>query len=179
VFETTFEKIQQSTSAAQKEKYEAELKKEIKKLQRYREQIKSWISNSEIKDKRSLMDNRKLIENLMERFKALEREVKTKAFSKDGLNREPKIDPAEKEKSEIAQWIGACVDKLQVQIEAMEAEMEILQGAMRKNKKHDQEKFKNLENKITRHKHHQTKLELILRMMENGNLEPDQVFSSG
>lgn len=30
------------TNPAQKEKYEADLKKEIKKLQRYRDQIKTW-----------------------------------------------------------------------------------------------------------------------------------------
>jgi len=36
----------------QKEKFEADLKKEIKKLQRYRDQIKTWIQSSEIKDKK-------------------------------------------------------------------------------------------------------------------------------
>ena len=33
---------------AQKEKYEADLKKEIKKLQRYREDIKKWYSPSSV-----------------------------------------------------------------------------------------------------------------------------------
>jgi CCR4-NOT transcription complex subunit 3 len=61
-FETIFEKIQSSSNVAQKEKYELELKKEIKKLQRYRDQIKSWLSLNEIKDKRALTENRKLIE---------------------------------------------------------------------------------------------------------------------
>ena len=39
-------------NANQKEKFEADLKKEIKKLQRYRDQIKTWIQSSEIKDKK-------------------------------------------------------------------------------------------------------------------------------
>lgn len=39
-------------NANQKEKFEADLKKEIKKLQRYRDQIKMWIQSSEIKDKK-------------------------------------------------------------------------------------------------------------------------------
>ena len=34
----------------QKEKFEPDLKKEIKKLQRYRDQIKTWIQPAEIKD---------------------------------------------------------------------------------------------------------------------------------
>jgi hypothetical protein len=36
----------------QKEKFEADLKKEIKKLQRYRDQIKTWAQSSEVKDKK-------------------------------------------------------------------------------------------------------------------------------
>ncbi len=180
IFEATYEKIQNSQTNAQKEKHETELKKEIKKLQRYRDQIKTWLSSSEIKDKKALTDNRKLIEGLMERFKALEREVKTKAFSKEGLNRETKIDPAEKEKAEIAAWIATCVDKLNVQIEAMEAETEVLEAANKKTRKPDlnkEERCRKLENQIERHKHHQTKLEIILRMLENGNLSPEQVWS--
>ena len=70
----------------QKEKFESELKSQIKKLQRYRDDIKTWITNSDIKDKRPLTDARKLIETEMERFKVCEKEFKTKAFSKEGLN---------------------------------------------------------------------------------------------
>ena len=46
------------------EKYEEDLKKEIKKLQRLRDQIKTWLASGEIKDKSSLMENRKLIETV-------------------------------------------------------------------------------------------------------------------
>ena len=50
----------------QKEKYEADLKKEIKKLQRYRDQIKTWMtySDKDVKDKKALMDARKTIERV-------------------------------------------------------------------------------------------------------------------
>jgi CCR4-NOT transcription complex subunit 3 len=64
LFEETFEKIYAATNANQKEKLEQELKKEIKKLQRLRDQIKTWLSSNEIKDKRALMENRKLIETV-------------------------------------------------------------------------------------------------------------------
>lgn len=58
-----------ATNSNQKEKYEADLKKEIKKLQRLRDQIKSWIASGEIKDKSTLLDYRKLIETVsMQQF---------------------------------------------------------------------------------------------------------------
>jgi len=44
--------VYDTENANQKEKFEADLKKEIKKLQRYRDQIKMWIQSSEIKDKK-------------------------------------------------------------------------------------------------------------------------------
>lgn len=63
-FEDTWQKVHNATNANQKEKYEADLKKEIKKLQRLRDQIKSWIASGEIKDKSNLLDYRKLIETV-------------------------------------------------------------------------------------------------------------------
>ena len=47
-----FGQVYDTENANQKEKFEADLKKEIKKLQRYRDQIKTWIQSSEIKDKK-------------------------------------------------------------------------------------------------------------------------------
>lgn len=63
-FESIYEKIEQSTNAAQKEKLEDNLKREIKKLQRLRDQIKTWAASNDIKDKGPLMDKRKLIETV-------------------------------------------------------------------------------------------------------------------
>lgn len=68
-FEDIWKKVYSATNTNQKEKYEADLKKEIKKLQRLRDQIKTWLSSSDIKDKRQLQETRKLIETQMERFK--------------------------------------------------------------------------------------------------------------
>lgn len=94
--------LHNAANANQKEKYEADLKKEIKKLQvnkaqkliyfsmcvkcwltvylneigklkhffqsfsfqRLRDQIKTWLASNEIKDKRQLVENRKLIETV-------------------------------------------------------------------------------------------------------------------
>jgi CCR4-NOT transcription complex subunit 3 len=63
-FENIYEKIMQTGNPSQKEKLEDQLKKEIKKLQRSRDQIKTWAAMSEIKDKKPLLDHRKLIETV-------------------------------------------------------------------------------------------------------------------
>lgn len=63
-FEGIYDKIQQSTNPSQKEKLEDNLKREIKKLQRQRDQIKTWAAGNEIKDKKPLMEQRKAIENV-------------------------------------------------------------------------------------------------------------------
>ena len=63
-FENIYDKIQQSTNASQKEKLEDALKREIKKLQRNRDQIKTWAAGNEVKDKKPLMEQRKAIENV-------------------------------------------------------------------------------------------------------------------
>ena len=57
-----------ASNSNQKEKYEEDLKKEIKKLQRLRDQIKTWIASAEIKDKSVLYEKRKLIEAVRDIF---------------------------------------------------------------------------------------------------------------
>ena len=43
----------------QKEKHEQEMKKEIKKLQKIRDQLKVYLNNSEVKDKSRLLEQKK------------------------------------------------------------------------------------------------------------------------
>lgn len=176
-FETIFDKIQATSNMNQKEKYEQDLKKEIKKLQRLRDQIKTWISSNEIKDKKQLVENRKLIESQMERFKAIEKEMKTKAYSKEGLLQKEKMDPKEKEKLDTCDWITTTVDELSRQIEMAEAELETLQGTTKRGKKdHSKaERVAELEHHIERNKWHINRLELTLRLLENDHLPPERV----
>ena len=63
-FESIFDKIQQANNASQKDKLEDALKREIKKLQRHRDQIKTWAAGNDIKDKKPLMEQRKAIESV-------------------------------------------------------------------------------------------------------------------
>lgn len=69
-----------SNNATQKEKLENDLKVQIKKLQRMRDQIKSWMGNGDIKDKTALVDNRKLIETVSF-FSASQREATVSILS--------------------------------------------------------------------------------------------------
>nr|XP_009791160.1 PREDICTED: general negative regulator of transcription subunit 3 isoform X4 [Nicotiana sylvestris] len=179
VFDSIWNKVYDTDNANQKEKFEADLKKEIKKLQRYRDQIKTWIQSSEIKDKKvsasyeqALMDARKLIEREMERFKICEKETKTKAFSKEGLGQQPKTDPREKAKSETRDWLNNVVGELENQIDTFEAELE---GLSVKKGKQRPPRLVHLETSIVRHKAHIMKLELILRLLDNDELSPEQV----
>jgi CCR4-NOT transcription complex subunit 3 len=61
-FDAIYDKISSSSNAGQKDKLEDNLKREIKKLQRLRDQIKTWAAGNEIKDKQPLQDERKKIE---------------------------------------------------------------------------------------------------------------------
>ncbi|KAI9317689.1 Not1 N-terminal domain, CCR4-Not complex component-domain-containing protein [Dichotomocladium elegans] len=176
-FEAIFDKIQSTNNTNQKEKYEQDLKKEIKKLQRLRDQIKTWLSSNEIKDKRALLENRKLIESQMERFKTIEKEMKTKAYSKEGLLQREKMDPKEKEKLDICEWIITTKTEIERQIEMTEAEVEMLQGTSKRGKKdHSKnERAAELEHRLERNRYHVGRLELVLRLLENDHLAVEEV----
>ncbi|KAL1962319.1 hypothetical protein VTN77DRAFT_9810 [Rasamsonia byssochlamydoides] len=177
-FEGIYEKIKTTSNTAQRDKLEENLKREIKKLQRFRDQIKSWAAGNEVKDKAPLLEQRRAIETCMEQFKAVEKEMKTKAYSKEGLSAASRLDPKEKEKAEACEFLSNMVDELQQKIEAMEAEEESLQASLKKGKK-DVTKTNRLADiaRISeRHKWHVNKLELLLRSLQNGNVETSQVL---
>ncbi|KAK7696633.1 hypothetical protein QCA50_001291 [Cerrena zonata] len=178
LFESIYEKMQASTNQTQKEKLETDLKTQIKKLQRLRDQIKTWVASNDIKDKTQLLDNRRLIETQMEKFKACEKEMKTKAFSKEGLIQSAKLDPKAQEKLETTHWLQTQVEALQIAIEQAEAEAQTLQGSGKKKNRSggvQAERLENLERLIERRKWHINRLELILRLLENGSISVERV----
>lgn len=146
-------------AANQRDKNEDLLKKEIKKLQRYRDQIKTWAASSEIKDKKALLDARKVIEQKMERFKVCEKETKTKAFSKEGLGQQPKADPKERARAEARDWVNSVVDEITTQLDGFEAEIESLTSG--KKTKQKPPRLVHLEESASRHKEHILKLEQV------------------
>ncbi|KAI9511266.1 Not1 N-terminal domain, CCR4-Not complex component-domain-containing protein [Russula earlei] len=178
LFESIYDKMQASTNQTQKEKLETDLKTQIKKLQRLRDQIKTWVASNDIKDKSALLENRRLIETQMEKFKACEKEMKTKAFSKEGLIQSAKLDPKAQEKLEQTQWLQNCVEELLLQVETAEAEIETLQQGGRKKGKvgaSAQDRLEELERLNERRKWHISRLEIMLRLLDNGTLSTEQV----
>uniref|UniRef100_A0A673AZT2 CCR4-NOT transcription complex subunit 3 n=1 Tax=Sphaeramia orbicularis TaxID=375764 RepID=A0A673AZT2_9TELE len=176
-FEDIWQKLHNAANANQKEKYEADLKKEIKKLQRLRDQIKTWVASNEIKDKRQLVENRKLIETQMERFKIVERETKTKAYSKEGLGLAQKVDPVQKEKEEVGTWLTNTIDTLNMQVDQFESEVESLSVQTRKKKgdKEKQDRIEELKKFIEKHRYHIRMLETILRMLDNDSVQVEAI----
>lgn len=175
-FDDIWQKVHNATNSNQKEKYEADLKKEIKKLQRLRDQIKSWIASGEIKDKSTLLEYRKLIETQMERFKVVERETKTKAYSKEGLGAAQKLDPAQKEREEMSSWLVSSIDALNLQVDQFESEIEsLLVGKKKRLDKEKQDRMEDLKCKLEKHRFHIKKLETLLRMLDNMSVEVEQI----
>jgi hypothetical protein len=115
----------------------------------------------------------------MEKFKACEKEMKTKAFSKEGLIQAAKLDPKEQEKEEATSWLQNQVEELQMQVEQTEAEIEALQGTGKKRNKGGTSaagRLEELESLNERRKWHISRLEIVLRLLNNGSLSPDRVF---
>ena len=173
LFDDTWDKVYTAEQQNQKEKYEMDLKKEIKKLQRLRDQIKTWIGSSDVKDKDHLIEARKLIETKMEQFKVCEKETKTKTYSKEGLARESRMDPHEQAKHETSIWIGDLVERLTQLVEDRDVEIERLcSGKGRKTNKNIIELYQGY---VLNHKHHISKLEGIMRLVNNDRLDVDAV----
>ena len=112
----------------------------------------------------------------MERFKACEKEMKTKAFSKEGLQAS-KLDPKALEKLKITQWVSSKVEELQLQVEQAEAEIETLQGGAKKKKSGAaNSRLEDLERLNERRKWHIGRLEIVLRLLDNGSLTVERVM---
>lgn len=113
----------------------------------------------------------------MEKFKAVEKAMKTKAYSKEGLSAAAKLDPKEQAKVEMSEFLSSMVDELEQQIETLEAESESIGATMKKGKSQaaKQNRIDQIDEFIERHKFHQGKLELIRRSLENGGVETEQV----
>lgn len=176
LFDDIWEKVYAAGQQSLKEKYESDLKKEIKKLQRLRDQIKTWIGSAEVKDKTQLIEARKVIETKMEQFKICEKDTKTKAYSKEGLARDSKVDPKEAMREEKRNWINECLERLNDVINSIEADKEKLlnaKGSKTKNK----EQIEKFDNRIQKNKWHINKLEVIIKLLDNEDLDPASLDS--
>ena len=111
----------------------------------------------------------------MERFKIVERETKTKAYSKEGLTWGTKLDPAEKERYETSKWLNDQLDTLNLQIDQFEAEIETLGTGKKKKSRDNSDQIDEYQSLLEKHRDHVQKLEMLLRMLDNDNVNIDQV----
>lgn len=176
VFDGIYNKLMNASNQSQKEKLEGDLKREIKKLQKLRDQIKTWIASNDVRDKKQLMEQRRIIESDMERFKVVEREIKTKAYSKEGLSRAN--DPYAKEKQEAVEFLQTKTEELEQQVEELEDEQESLQNTTKKGKKDavKQERLSDIDHFVERDKWHISQMEIMMSMIENDKLAPESVM---
>ena len=70
----------------------------------------------------------------MEEFKVCEKDLKTKAYSREGLSREEKLDPHELLKEEKRAWIQGVVEAIESAVEIMEADLEKFSNSKPKSK---------------------------------------------
>ena len=170
-FHQTLKKIQSAVTQTQKERFETELKKEIKKLQRHRENLRNYESQ-DTRYRSKVTEARRKIEELMELYKQTERESKTKAFSKEGLNSYPKPDPQEEEKEEMRDMIKSLQGDFQDKINAKETEIERIRNSKNRNNYNQEELLKQLK----AFRYHFEKLEFVLRSIENDCASLEQIW---
>ena len=173
-FDRLYEKVKKAEDKKTKVKHEGELKKEIKRLQRHRDQVKAWINSTEVKDKSKLLAIRKVIERKMESFKAVEKETKTKQYSKVGLAKAGMMTEEDLAVEEVCGWIKDQMDELKNQVELTEAEVETLsEGSSSKKKKkknRNEAEIDNLQEQIDLHNWHITNLTSLTDSLKAGKL---------
>lgn len=114
----------------------------------------------------------------MEQFKAVEKEMKTKAYSKEGLQTDAKRDPKEKERDELVDFLSDQLDEIGLYLEALEAEEETLQAGMKKKKGDTSKAGRLAEISVVseRFKWHEGRLQLLKRSLENGGVDNQLVL---
>ncbi|KAM4579740.1 CCR4-NOT transcription complex subunit 3a isoform 14-T14 [Odontesthes bonariensis] len=123
-FEDIWQKLHNAANANQKEKYEADLKKEIKKLQRLRDQIKTWVASNEIKDKRQLVDNRKLIETST--IDTLNMQVDQFESEVESLSVQTRKKKGDKEKQDRIEELKRLIERHRYHIRMLETILRML-----------------------------------------------------
>src|SRR3989338_165391 len=106
----------------------------------------------------------------METFKICEREMKTKAYSKDGLSQVRDEDPA----ADTKKWINDALSDIQLQYEQFQSEKDDLL-AKKKKTTTERERETELDTLILRHRFHEEKLETVLRLLENEEIDFEDV----
>lgn len=166
---------------SQKEKLETDLKREIKKLQKNREQIKNWQLNDNVEvvvTRNKLQDYRKLVEEAMEKYKEVEKSSKMKSFSNQSIMLASLEDSQYLSKSaiEVLNFLEESIEELSLQIETLEADYERFSSKKPKKNSSVESELQELENFINNDKFHLENFENIVEYIKNNQIDPDLVL---
>ena len=134
------------------------------------------MSNAEVKDKNGLQEARRKIEIEMERFKAFERESKTKPFSLIGLAMGDRMDANEQKRQEKREALEDILERLNSRADEFRAEWEGL-NAKKKKSVAETDRVEQLRRYIDWYAFHIGSLEQLLRRLDNGMIPVDDLDS--
>lgn len=184
IFNYYYTRHEGATSESQREKLEGDLKKEIKKLQKFRDQIKTWQLNDSIEAAiapQKLQEHRKMVEEAMECYKDVEKSSKMKSYSNQSImlaaleQGEFQLTP---EAAEAVDFLASSVELLNEQNEALEGEYEKL--SLKKTRKANsatEERKQELESFMNKNTFHIERLEHIVHLLKRRKVSPDSVMA--
>lgn len=168
-YDELYEKLGNAPNASAKERLEGDLKRELKKLQRHREAMKTFLQNDDYKEKTKMQATRKKIEERMEGFRAIEREMKTKAFSNEGLASAAN----DRSESSTEKWLKEAIKEGQKRIELLDCEVENADsGRYRRTKS---KAMRETEQRLSMLYSHTSQWETLLRMVSNEEVDTEEV----
>lgn len=159
----------------QKDKLEENLKAQIKKLQRDRNQLSSWIADKSVKDKDPLMESKSKIEALMDHFKDFERESKTKRFSQVGLNKGDRADPEVQKRREMITWIQDLLSDLEKEFDELTVEDQRLTSRKPSKNSKEEANLALTKRVLESHRWHMNKLEQLQRKLNNEDVNVESL----
>ncbi|OBA20092.1 Not3-domain-containing protein [Metschnikowia bicuspidata var. bicuspidata NRRL YB-4993] len=184
LFNYYYSRHESSTNDSQREKLESDLKKEIKKLQKFRDQIKTWQGNDSLEAtiaSLKLQEHRRLVEEAMECYKEVEKNSKMKSFSNQSImlasldNGEHELSP---EVEDAYEYLAGVTDELLEQNEQLESEYEkISQKKVRKNNLLIiEERKQELENLRQRNEFHIAKIESVMSYLKTNKISVQLIW---
>ena len=161
------------------EKTLKDLKTELKKLQRLREQTRAFLAAPETDTKYTavLQKARRDVELKMEAFKVVEKQHKIKAFSTVGLA-QAKFDPEARAKFECEEWLSDLVDQANKILETYEGELEGI-SSKGSSKKKKTDRHLEIESWMEMIGNHVVRLEQVLRALDNDQVSVQELDDLG
>lgn len=185
LFNYYYSRHESSNSDSQREKLESDLKKEIKKLQKFRDQIKNWQGNDSLEATiapQKLQEHRRLVEEAMECYKEVEKSSKMKSFSNQSImlaSLEQGGRELSRELLEAYEFLSGVVDDLTEQNEGLEEEYEKL--SLKKPRKSAlsaiEERKQEIEVFKLRNEQHIEEIETIMSYLKRRKVSVDLVLA--